>query len=187
VTINARLPMVSPTVSGEDPERFVRLFVEGQRQILRYILALVPDIDDAHEILQETAVDLWRKFDRYDAAFPFAPWACRFAFRRVLKYREQQARRVKCLSIESLTQIAAERSEKDGILEDRRRALETCVQQLCEADRLVVEHRYSRQLSVAQIAGITGRHTSALYKALERIRRRLFECVNRRVHMGSHY
>jgi len=179
--------MVSPSVSGEDPERFVRLFVEGQREILRYILALVPDIDDAQEILQETAVDLWRKFDRYDPAFPFAPWACRFAFRRVLKHREQQARRVKYLSIETLAQIAAERSEKDGILEDRRRALETCLQQLCEADRLVVEHRYSGQMSVAKIAGITGRNTSALYKALERIRRRLFECVDRRLQMGSYH
>src|SRR5215469_7565212 len=108
--------MVPPTVPGEDPERFVRLFVEGQREILRYILALVPDLNDAHEILQDTAVDLWRKFDRYDPAFPFAPWACRFAFRRVLKHREQQSRRVKSLSIESLNLIAAERSEKDGIL-----------------------------------------------------------------------
>ena len=187
MTVNSRLSMVSPTVPGQDPEGFVRLFVEGQREILRYILALVPDIDDAHEILQETAVDLWRKFDRYDPAYPFAPWACRFAFRRVLKHREQQARRVKYLSIESLKRIAAERSEKDGILEDRRRALETCLQQLCEADRLVVEHRYSHQMSVAQIAGITGRNLSTLYKSLERIRRRLFECVNRRLQMGSHY
>jgi RNA polymerase sigma-70 factor (ECF subfamily) len=178
---NARLSMVSPTIAGDDPERFVRLFVEGQRQILRYVLTLVPDVDDAHEILQETALDLWRKFDQYDPAFPFAPWACRFAFRRVLKYREQKARRVKYLSVESLTQLAAERSEKDGILEERWRALQTCLQHLCEADRLVVEHRYSRQMSVAQIAELTGRNTSALYKALERIRRRLLECVNRRV------
>jgi RNA polymerase sigma-70 factor (ECF subfamily) len=179
--------MVSPIAAGDDPERFVRLFVEGQRQILRYILTLVPDVDDAHEILQETAMDLWRKFDRYDPAFPFAPWACRFAFRCVLKHREQKARRVKCLSIESLTQLAAERAEKDGTLEDRRRALETCLQQLCEADRLVVEHRYSQQMSVAQIAALTDRNASALYKALERIRRRLFECVNRRVQIGSRY
>ena len=133
----------------------------------------MPDVEDAHEILQETALDLWRKFDQYDPAFPFAAWACRFAFRRVLKYREQKARRVKYLSVESLTQVAAERSEKDGILEERWRALETCLQHLCEADRLVVEHRYSRQMSVAQIAAITGRNTSALYKALERIRRKL--------------
>ena len=184
--INARLPMVSPTVAGEDPERFVRLFVEGQREILRYILALVPDIDDAHEILQEAAVDLWRKFDRYDPAYPFAPWACRFALHRVRKHREQRARRVRCMSIESLTQIAAEQAEEDGIAEERRRALEACLQQLCEADRLVVEQRYSRQMPVVQIARITGRNPSALYKALERIRRRLFESVNRRLELGSH-
>jgi RNA polymerase sigma-70 factor, ECF subfamily len=186
VTINARLPMIPPTVAGQDPERFVRLFIEEQRAILRYILAFVPDVDDANEILQDTAVDLWRKFDRYDPSFPFAPWACRFAFRCVLKHREKRVRRIKYLSTESLIRIAAERSEKDGILEDRRRALETCLQQLCEADRLVVEDRYSREMSVAQIAGVTGRNTAALYKALERIRRRLFECVNRRLRMGSH-
>jgi RNA polymerase sigma-70 factor (ECF subfamily) len=177
---------VLPTGQAEAPERFGRLFVEAQREILRYILALVRDIDDAHEILQETAVDLWRKFDRYDPAYPFAPWGCRFALRRVLKHREQQARRLKCLSSESLTRIAAEGAEQDGIAEERRLALEACLQQLREADRLVFEHRYSRQMPVAQIAGITGRNPAALYKALERIRRRLFESVNRRLELGSH-
>jgi RNA polymerase sigma-70 factor (ECF subfamily) len=176
--------MMPPTVAGVDPERFVRLFVEGEREILRYILRLVPDIDDAREILQDTAVDLWRKFDRYDPAFAFAPWACGFAFRCVLKHREQKARRVKYLSIESLDLIAAERSERDGVLEERRRALERCLQQLGDDDRLMLEHRYSQQMSVAKIAGTTGRNTSALYKALERIRRRLFECVNRRLQRG---
>jgi RNA polymerase sigma-70 factor (ECF subfamily) len=184
---NARLHIAPSTVAGEDPERFVRLFVEGQREILRYILRLVPDIDDAHEILQDTAVDLWRKFDRYDPELAFAPWACGFAFRRVLKHREQSARRVKFLSIESLTLIADETSEKDGILDDRRRALERCLEQLPDDDRVVVEHRYRGQMSVAQIAEITGRNTSALYKALERIRARLFDCVNRRLHMGSNH
>jgi RNA polymerase sigma-70 factor, ECF subfamily len=183
---NARPHLAPLAVAGEDPERFVRLFVEGEREILQYILRLVPDIDDAHEILQETAVDLWRKFDRYDPAFAFAPWACGFAFRRVLKHREQQARRAKFLSIESLNLIAAERPDNDDVLEDRRRALERCLQQLRDDDRQVVEGRYSRQMSVAEIAGSTGRNTSALYKALERIRRQLFECVNRRLQMGCH-
>jgi RNA polymerase sigma-70 factor, ECF subfamily len=183
---NARISVAESTVPGEDTERFVRLFVEGQREILRYILALVPDVDDAQEILQETAVDLWRKFDRYDPACRFVPWACRFAMLRVLKHREQQARRIKCLSLESLSQVAAERSEKEGILEERRRALEVCLGRLRDADRLVVEHRYTRQMSVAEIAETTGQSPPALYKALERIRRRLFECVNRRLRMEGH-
>jgi RNA polymerase sigma-70 factor, ECF subfamily len=187
LTINARLSTVSPTVPGGDPERFVRLFVEGQREILRYILALVPDIDDAHDILQETAVDLWRKFDQYDPACPFAPWACRFAIRRVFKHCEQPVRRMKYLSVESLSLIADERTDNEGILEDRRRALQFCLERLSAADRLMVEQRYSRQMSVAKIARTTGQNPWTLYKALERIRRRLFECVTRRLDMGSCY
>jgi hypothetical protein len=42
-------------------------------------------------------------------------------------------------------------------------------------------------MSVAKIAEITGRNKSALFKALERIRLQLFECVNRRLQMGCHH
>ena len=170
---------------GQDTEQFVRLFVNGQREVLRYILALVPDLDDAREVLQETAVDLWKKFDRYDPACPFVPWACRFAFLRVQKYREQRSRRGKYLSLEAIEQLAAERSEKDGILEDRRRALATCLKRLSEPELIMVEQRYSRRMSVAEISEVSGRNVSTLYKALERVRRRLFECINRRLEVGS--
>src|SRR3954447_1882978 len=103
---------------GQDDERFVRLFASGQREVLRYILALVPDVDDAHEILQDTAVALWKKFDQYDPDCPFVPWACRFAFRHVLKHREQKVRRSKYLSLDVINQLAAQRLEEDEILED---------------------------------------------------------------------
>jgi RNA polymerase sigma-70 factor, ECF subfamily len=184
---DVRFPMTQVPSPGQETERFVRLFFDGQREVLRYILALVSDIDDAHEILQETAIDLWKKFDRYDPACSFVPWACRFAFLRVLKFREQKSRRSKYLSLESITQLAALRSENDEILEDRRRALATCLKQLSDSDRLMVEQRYSRHMPVAAIAEVTGRNMSTLYKALERIRRQLFECVNRRLDLGSHH
>ncbi len=98
--MGVRTPMARASGQGQDTERFVRLLADGQREVLRYILALVPDVHDAHEILQDTAVDLWKKFDQYDPAYPFIPWACRFAFRRVLKYREQKVRRGRCLSLD---------------------------------------------------------------------------------------
>jgi RNA polymerase sigma-70 factor (ECF subfamily) len=183
---NVRSLVSRSPAPGQDTERFVRLFVAGQREVLRYILAFVPNLDDAHEILQETALDLWKKFDRYDPAYPFAPWACRFAFLQVLKFRERKSRQGKYLSLESLTQLAADRSEKDETLENRRRALAACLQRLNDAERLMVEQRYSRQMPVAEISALTGRNVSTLYKALERVRRRLFDCVSRRLELGSY-
>jgi RNA polymerase sigma-70 factor (ECF subfamily) len=170
---------------GHETERFVRLFAAGQSEVLRYILALVPDINDAQEVLQETAVDLWKKFDQYDPGYPFVPWACRFAYFQVLKFREQQGRQRRFLSLEAIDQLAAERPEENAVLEDRRHALATCLKLLSDADRLMVEERYSQRMPVTRLSEVTGRNVSTLYKALERVRRRLFECVNRRLKPGS--
>src|SRR5262249_44553526 len=112
---------------------------------------------------------------------PFIPWACRFAFRRVLKYREQKGRRGRCLSLDVIDLIAAERLEEDEVLEERRLALAACLKRLSDAERLLVEQRYSRRTTVAQMAEAAGQNASTIYKALERVRRRLFECINRRV------
>jgi RNA polymerase sigma-70 factor (ECF subfamily) len=145
----------------------------------------VPDIDDAQEVLQETAVDLWKKFDQYDPDYPFVPWACRFAYFQVLKFREQQSRRRRFLSLEAIGQLAADQPEESAVLDDRRRALATCLKLLSDSERLMIEQRYSRRMPVAQLSLVTGRNIATLYKALERLRRRLFECVNRRLGPGG--
>jgi DNA-directed RNA polymerase specialized sigma24 family protein len=50
---------------------------------------------------------------------------------------------------------------------------------LSAADRLLIEQRYARRTNLTQTAEATGRNIYTLYKALERVRRRLLECVNR--------
>jgi RNA polymerase sigma-70 factor (ECF subfamily) len=179
--MNVRLAVAQSRVQGDETGRFVRLFAAAQSEVLRYILALVPDLDDAQEILQETAIDLWKRFDQYDPDCPIVPWACRFAYFQVLRFREQQSRRRRFLSLEAIDQLAAERAEESAELDDRRRALATCPKLLSDPERLVIEQGYSRRMPVAQLSAVTGRSIATLYKALERLRRRLFECVNRRL------
>lgn len=68
-----------PASKPASQQEFLRVFLANEREILRYVVALVPNLGDAQEIIQQTAVFLWEKFDEYDAERPFAPWACRFA------------------------------------------------------------------------------------------------------------
>ena len=49
-----------PTDQNDAHERFTRLLLESEPVMLRSILVLVPDLSDAREIVQETAVALWR-------------------------------------------------------------------------------------------------------------------------------
>ncbi len=58
------------------------LFLRGEREIFRYVAALVSNVADAEGILQKTPMALWGKFDAYDPAQPFTPWACRLALNK---------------------------------------------------------------------------------------------------------
>jgi RNA polymerase sigma-70 factor (ECF subfamily) len=169
------------TTRAQDTERFVVLLTESQREILRYIRTFVPNADEAQDLLQETALALWRRFERYDPNQPFVPWACRFAFRHVLKYRERKSRQRRFLSIEALEQLAVDRVEHDDLLESRRHALTNCLQRLSEGERLLIQQRYASPTNMTELAKASGRSIFTLYKALERVRRRLHECVNRNV------
>src|SRR5436189_6463885 len=73
-----------PETQSPEPEpdahaRFMRLFLASEKEIFRYVAVLVPRVADAQDVVQQTAVALWKKFDQYDPSQPFTPWACRFA------------------------------------------------------------------------------------------------------------
>ena len=63
-------------------QRFLSLFLRSEREIFRYVAPLVPNVADAEDIVQQAAIALWEKFDAYDPAPPFTPWACRCALNK---------------------------------------------------------------------------------------------------------
>ena len=71
------------------------------------------------------------------------------------------------------------------VAQERRLALVTCLEQLGDRERFLVEQRYASGLSVAKLSVVTGQEISTLYKALMRIRRQLFECINRKLGRGG--
>ncbi|MDP1592367.1 MAG: sigma factor, partial [Prosthecobacter sp.] len=78
--------------SPNNMENLILLLTQHQAALFRYIFSLVPCEADARDILQETSVALFRKFEQYDATRPFLPWAYRFAYLQVQKHREKSAR-----------------------------------------------------------------------------------------------
>jgi RNA polymerase sigma-70 factor (ECF subfamily) len=71
---------------------FVRLWTRHQAEVGRYVFMMIPRQADAAEVLQDVSVLLWKKWDQYDPERPFVPWAIRFAYLEVLKWRQKLAR-----------------------------------------------------------------------------------------------
>lgn len=164
-------------------ELLVRLLSKHQGELFRYIFALLPHEEDARDVLQETSVALYRKFADYDADKPFLAWAYRFAYLEVLKQRERNQRRTRHLHGELLERLARERQEQEPVLQVRLQALELCLQDLPPDDRELIRCRYQGQTSAEEMARQAGASRRTFFRKLDRIRRSLRECINRRLAM----
>jgi RNA polymerase sigma-70 factor (ECF subfamily) len=162
---------------SEQHEQFVRLLTRHDRELRRYACVLLADPAAVDDVMQESSVALWRKCEEYDAAQPFVPWACRFVYYEVLKYRKQQQTRRRFFSDAAVEALAEECVPRPDEYDAQRRALQDCLTLLPAADRELIGLRYATNASIATLARETGQPAKALYRALERIRRALTECV----------
>ena len=75
--------------------------------------------------------------------------------------------------------IAKRRVELMPAMDSRLRFLDGCLEKLSSDQRRIVEGYYFRQLGVDGVAAESRRTVDAVYKAMQRIRRLLQDCIER--------
>jgi RNA polymerase sigma-70 factor (ECF subfamily) len=167
--------------SAQRTELLVRLLIRHQQDLFRYIFSLLPHTEDARDALQETSVAIFRKSADYDVAKPFLAWAYGFAYLEVLKARERSCRNGRHLREDLFELLARERNKHESELHTRLQALETCLSDLPPADRELIHQRYTIDCPIDDLVERLGTSRRTLFRNLDRIRRTLFECINRRL------
>jgi len=166
-------------------QRFLSLFLRSEREIFRYVAVLVPNLADAEDIVQQTALALWEKFDAYDPNQPFTPWACRFALNKTRQWIERRQRWQALLERGLADELAQRRDDLLPEIETRLRHLEGCLNKLPAEQRSMVEGYYYRRDSVEKLAEKSGRTVAAAYKTLQRIRQTLQSCIENAAKGGA--
>jgi RNA polymerase sigma-70 factor (ECF subfamily) len=162
-------------------ESLILLLTQHQDQLFRYIFSLVPCEADARDILQETSVALFRKFDQYDATRPFLPWAYRFAYLQVQKHREKSARSPLLFSEDVMDLIVNERAHIEPHLDERLRVLDGCLGKLTPQDKELVTSRYALRQGAEEMMQRFDLSRRTLFRNLELLRQRLHDCVSRQL------
>src|SRR5947208_7909314 len=111
----------------DNHEQFTRRWTEAQPIVAGYINAVVPDFQEAEDLLQDVAVILLRKFSEYDAQRPFVAWAIGIARLEVLMARRRHARNFLSYQADLLERVSETFVELAPELEDRSRALRECL------------------------------------------------------------
>jgi RNA polymerase sigma-70 factor (ECF subfamily) len=173
---------------GSHDERvaeFLELYTTNYARLQFYVIALLPLGNDASDVLQDTSMILWRKFDTFQLGTNFFAWACKIARLQVMKFRERQGRSARIFDAHLLEKLAVEAADSDMVGSVSLQALESCLAKLSENDRILIRRRYQPGANVRQLAAEIGRTANSLSKSLGRIRRSLLECVDRKLSLEA--
>ena len=164
-----------------DHRLFLKHFLPAEAVLKAYLLAATGDTHAADDLLQEVSSVLWEKFDLYDQARPFRPWAMGIARLEILKWRQRLGRKREVLSTEAVEALMDTATEHAGEADERLVHLRRCLEGLAGKTRRLLRLRFWRKLRVQQIAEQLGKSAAAIEMALVRARRALRTCVEKKL------
>ena len=158
---------------------FVRLWMLHGQRIYAYLLMLSSNRADADEIYQEVGMILWEKFDQFELGTNFQAWARRVALNKVRTFRRHPHRKTVLCSSEFLDAVNQTITEDSEVLDAQYQMWSECFNKLSVRHKELIERRYQPGATPKSVADQTGRSLNAIYQALSRIHRVLFDCVRR--------
>lgn len=161
-------------------DAFARLFAKHDRWLYSYLVTLLGNTAQAEEVFQEVCVILWREYETFQLGTDFVKWVAVIAHNQVRKFRRQRKQVGFQLDEVTFDLLATEAVDRVDLFDYRRDALRRCLTKLTPADRTLVQECYQdHKVNFKATAHKLGRPENTVYKAMNRIRRVLFECINR--------
>jgi len=170
------------SIGNPHSEELAVYWAQHQPVVAGYIGSLIPDFQDADDVLQNVAVMTVKKFDEYDRERPFAAWVIGIARIMVRKYYSEKKNKGHLIldhrAVEALSDVYEQEYFRIARRHDiRQSALERCMRQLKGRWKRVLEMYYLRELSPGRIAQQLGITPNNVFVSLHRVRLALRECV----------
>ena len=169
-----------------DQAWFIGQVRQHQSRLRASIRALGVRAEAVDDFAQDTLLLAWQKIAEFGPGGDFGAWVAQIARRLIANERRKDSRRSRLLASEVtdlLLQMASEADKATARMEkaDEFAVLQNCLKQLPPHGREVIRLRYFENQSPGAIASHLGRPSDAVRQLLLRLRRKLLECVERRL------
>ena len=166
--------------SQDKVQLFVSLLTAYQGKIQSYILSLVPNFQDASDIMQETSKMMWDKFDSFKEDSNFLAWGITIARYRVLEFRNKKKRLKEIQFDETVIEsIHSDISKHQDKTNEFLAYIKNCFKKLPDFDKRIVLMRYHEDLKVKEMAGNLGTTVQTVYRNISRVQGSLLMCLKK--------
>jgi RNA polymerase sigma-70 factor (ECF subfamily) len=164
-------------------EAVVRLYSQHQRWLFGYLMTLLGNPEDAEDVMQEVSVVMWREHQNFELGTNFTGWLSVIAYHQVQKFWRQRKKKATYLDVAVIEQLASVITKDREVVDIRRQFLGECLEALPTKERDLVQSVYSSEGAgkIRRHAAEAGVDEAGFYRALARIRKSLFNCVQRKL------
>ncbi len=158
---------------------FINLLTNHYCRLHSFVLCMVPNKADADDVMQETTLLMWEKFNEFEPGTDFFAWAKTIARYRILNLRTKKARSHCQLNDKVLELLQSERDGYDDQIDKKLDALRQCIKKLSNDHRAILQFKYSAEIPARMIAKRTGIPLHTLYRKIANLHAILLSCVRR--------
>jgi RNA polymerase sigma-70 factor (ECF subfamily) len=161
-------------------ELFARVIEDNKQRLLRICRVYAPDKEDQKDLYQEVVLNIWKGLPSFRKDSKIDTWLYRICLNVCIQYslKLRKARQNR-IDIEGIT-ISAESmpSYEEVELKRRTEQMYACISSLEEAEKSLIL-LYLEDLSYKSIAEITGMTENHVAVKISRIKKKLFNCINK--------
>jgi len=158
-----------------------------QRRLRAWLAGVCPPGIEPDEIAHRAFIEAYKQIDRYQPGSSFFNWLSAFArhlLRAELKrLQRQQKNTASYLQQVVLTGCVDAAAEPVEAQEERLAALRSCAELLSEDSRALLRERYTLNTPLGAVARQLGRTVAAIKFQLFTIRRKLRDCVRKKLEL----
>lgn len=165
MAVSVALQFGFPVTATANPVTFVDGVREHQDEVYGVALRITGDRDAALDVASSTFLKAYRAFDRYDQSRPLRHWLLRIATNEAISHVRKRGRELKRqVNVEQASTLADPTTTPDAesVAREERARIRGAVSLLPELYRVVIVLRYFNELSVEEIAHVTGRPASTV-------------------------
>jgi RNA polymerase sigma-70 factor (ECF subfamily) len=165
---------------NEDPKMlFSKVMEDNKQRILRICHIYASGVEDEKDLYQDVALNIWKSLPAFRHEAAINTWIYRISLNvcmhHALEVRKTKQNRVNMEGIKITDYDSDVQYNSEN--RDRTKRLYACIAQLKEADKLLVL-LFLEDISyktMSEITGITENHVAV---KLNRIKKKLFNCIN---------
>ena len=166
-------------IKAGDKEAFTGLVDSYKDMVYTVCLRMLHTEADAEEAAQDVFIKAYRAIGSYQAKAKFSTWLYRITYNNCISVIRKRVKMIDL--VDDVPESEVDEKEMNGLerlsAEERSRYLKMAIESLAETDAVVVTLFYYDQLSLDEIAEVTGLSSSNIRIKLHRSRKKMYQVI----------